>query len=89
MKIHPIQSPNFGLNVTRKIRYDSDALKHVIDTVHFENGKKLMITKSYDCNTLCYKLQYLKNEAGEWVKSKLRYYKGRQIIKTQTSENGG
>ena len=86
MKIQPIQSPNFGLKVTRKIRFDSDQLKRVVDTVHLENGKKLIITKAYECNTLVSKLQYLKNEAGDWIKSKLKYYKGRQVIKELTSE---
>lgn len=87
MKIQPTQSPNFGLNVTRKIRFDSNTLKRVVDTVHFNNGKKLIITKAYDCNTLVSKLQYLKNEAGDWVRSKLRYYKGRQVIKEMRSYN--
>lgn len=87
MKIQPTQSPNFGLNVTRKIRFDSDTLKRVVDTIHFNNGKKLIITKAYDCNTLVSKLQYLKNEAGDWVRSKLRYYKGRQVIKEMRSYN--
>lgn len=87
MKIQPTQSPNFGLNVTRKIRFDSAQLKRVVDTVHLENGKKLIITKAYDCNTLCYKLQYLKDKAGDWVRSKLRYYKGRQVIKEMRSYN--
>ena len=70
-----------------KIRFDSDTLKRVVDTVHFNNGKKLIITKAYDCNTLVSKLQYLKNEAGDWVRSKLRYYKGRQVIKEMRSYN--
>ena len=85
MKIQPTQSPNFGLNVTRKIRFDSAQLKRVVDTVHLENGKKLIITKAYDCNTLCYKLQYLKDKAGDWVRSKLRYYKGGKTVRTMES----
>ena len=86
LKIQPIQTPSFGLNVTRKIRFDNETKKRIIDTVSLENGKKLIITKGYDCNTLLYKLQYLKNEAGDWIKSKLRYYKGRKVIKELNNE---
>lgn len=89
MKIQPTQTtqttPNFGLNVTRKIRFDNETKKRVIDTVHLENGKKLIITKGYDCNTLCYKLQYLKDKAGDWVKSKLRYYSGGKVYRKMES----
>ena len=82
MKIQPIkQTPNFGLNVTRKIRFDSDTLKRVVDTVHFNNGKKLIITKAYDCNTLVSKLQYLKNEAGDWVRSKLQLFRAGKTVR--------
>ena len=86
MKIQPIQTPSFGLNTARKIRFDGETQKRIIDTVNFDNGKKLIITKAYDCNTLVSKLQYLKNEAGDWIKSKLRYYKGRKVIKELNNE---
>lgn len=89
MRIQPNENtPNFGLKVTRRIRFDSDTLKRVVDTVHFNNGKKLIITKAYDCNTLVSKLQYLKNEAGDWVRSKLQYFRaGRSVRKMEAANN--
>ncbi len=82
MRIQPIENtPNFGLKVTRRIRFDSDTLKRVVDTVHFNNGKKLIITKAYDCNTLVSKLQYLTSEAGDWIKSKLQLFRAGKTVR--------
>lgn len=46
------------------------------------NGNRLAIRE-----TPYYKLQTVYNKCGEWIKSKLRYYKGRQVIKEMRSYN--
>ena len=46
------------------------------------NGNRLSVRE-----TPYYKLQTLYNKCGEWIKSKLRYYKGRQVIKEMRSYN--
>ena len=50
--------------------------------IKLDNGKKLLIRDEG-----WYKLQSLYDEAGRWVKSKLRYYKGRQVVKEMRSYN--
>ena len=50
--------------------------------VELDNGKKLLIRDGG-----WYKLQSLYDEFGTWVKSKLRYYKGRQVVKEMRSYN--
>ena len=49
--------------------------------IELANGKKLLIR-----NGGWYKLQSLYDEVGRWVKSKLRYYNGKQIVKEMKSE---
>lgn len=51
-------------------------------SVELDNGKKLLIRDEG-----WYKLQSLYDEVGRWVKSKLRYYKGRQVVKEMRSYN--
>ena len=46
------------------------------------NGNRLAIRE-----TPYYKLQTLYNKCGEWIKSKLRYFKGRQVINEIMSYN--
>ena len=48
--------------------------------VELDNGKKLLIRDGG-----WYKLQSLYDEFGEWIKSKLRYYKGRQVVEEMRS----
>lgn len=50
--------------------------------VELDNGKKLLIRDGG-----WYKLQSLYDEVGRWVKSKLRYYKGRKVVKEMRSYN--
>ena len=89
--------PNFGLKRSTKTlyRYATDShcvstcsdmptlcAKTIKDTVHFENGKKLTISKTYNkMGELTDKLYYLRDEAGKWVKSKLQYFKGNKLVK--------
>lgn len=82
MRIEPIQQPQptFGLNVQKTIRYDSFTNKRIIDTVNFENGKKLQITKYFEYDKLVQKLYYLKDEAGKWIKSKLKDYRTNKVL---------
>ena len=78
MKIQPIQqSPTF------KMKWESKALHNVTKSkIELDNGKKLLVRDGG-----WYKLQSLYDEVGNWVKSKLRYYKGRQIINEMRSYN--
>ena len=85
MRINSMQTYSFGMNYTQKTYYDNRFVRHVTDTVHLDNGKKVIISKCYDYGNLISKLQYLKDEAGNWVKSKLKCYKNGKAVKTITS----
>ena len=75
MRIQPIQQPTF------KMKWESKALPNVTKSkIELANGKKLLIR-----NGGWYKLQSLYDEVGRWVKSKLRFYKGRQVVKEMRS----
>ena len=50
--------------------------------IKLDNGNKLLI-RDEDW----YKLQSLYDKFGKWIKSKLRYYKGKQVIKEVRSNN--
>lgn len=77
MRIQPIQQPMF------QMKWESKALPNVIkSSICLDNGKKLLIRDGG-----WYKLQSLYDEFGKWVKSKLRYYKGRQVVKEMRSYN--
>ena len=87
MKIQPTNQTNFGLNTSSRIYYYGQFGKKEIDVVNLANGKKIGIYKQFDANNLVSKLQCLTDEAGRWVRSKLRYYKGNKVIKTLESNN--
>lgn len=77
MKIQPIQQPTF------QMKWESKALHNVTKSkIELDNGKKLLVRDGG-----WYKLQSLYDEVGSWVKSKLRYYKGRQVINEIRSYN--
>lgn len=50
--------------------------------ITLDDGSKLLVRESPD-----YKLQSLYDKAGNWVKSKLKFYKGNKVNKTIRSEN--
>ena len=78
MKTQPIQpSPTFKMNWTQR---QVNQVK--LTQIYLNNGNRLAIRE-----TPYYKLQTLYNKCGEWIKSKLRYYKGRQVIKEMRSYN--
>lgn len=75
MRIQPIQQPTF------QMKWGSRELPYVTKSkIELDNGKKLLIRDEG-----WYKLQSLYDEFGKWVKSKLRYYKGRQVVKEMRS----
>ena len=77
MKIQPMQQPTF------QMKWESRTLPYVTKSnIELANGKKLLIRDGG-----WYKLQSLYDEVGRWVKSKLRYYKGRQMVKEIRSNN--
>lgn len=77
MKIQPIQQPTF------QMKWESKALPNVTKSkIELDNGKKLLVRDGG-----WYKLQSLYDEFGRWVKSKLKFYKGRQIVKEMRSYN--
>ena len=76
MKIQPIQlSPTFKMN-----RAQRQVNQTKLTQIYLNNGNRLAIRE-----TPYYKLQTLYNKCGKWIKSKLRYYKGRQVIKEMRS----
>ena len=75
MRIQPIQQPTF------QMKWESKALPNVTKSkIELANGKKLLIRDGG-----WYKLQSLYDEFGRWVESKLRFYKGRQVVKEMRS----
>ena len=78
MKIQPIQqSPTFKMNwIQRQVNQTK------LTQIYLNNGNRLAIRE-----TPYYKLQTLYNKCGEWIKSKLRYFKGRQVINEIRSYN--
>lgn len=78
MKIQPIQK-----QLAFKMKWKQSQLETLTRTrINLDNGNTLAIRQTAD-----YKLQSLYNKVGEWVKSKLRYYKGRQVIREMRSYN--
>lgn len=53
-----------------------------LTSIILDNGDRL-VTRQTDT----YKLQSLYNKLGQWVKSKLRYYKDKQVVKEIKSCN--
>ena len=53
-----------------------------LTSITLDNGDRL-VTRQTDT----YKLQSLYNKLGQWVKSKLRYYNGKQVVKEVKSNN--
>lgn len=74
----------FGLKRTSKVIYYPPTYKKIVDTVELQNGKRATFTKKYNqFGVLTEKLSYLRDAAGEWVKSKLQYFnKDGEVIKT-------
>ncbi len=86
MKIQPTSQVSFGLNRSRQLRYVTPEIKREIDTIRFNNGKKLTITSEYHRSNLTNKLYYLKDAAGKWIKSKLDYFENGKVVKTLISK---
>lgn len=82
MKINSVNNQTFGLKRTSSIRYNPNATKTFTDTAHLQNGKKVVVAKTFDkFGVLQEKIQYLKDNAGNWVKSKLKFYTGGKVVK--------
>ena len=77
-------SKAFGLNRSAKVLYRPNATKVLVDRVELANGKVITYSKTYDkWGKMTEKLSYLRDTAGEWVKSKLQYFnKDGEVIKT-------
>ena len=75
MIIEPIgkPQPTFGVRVTptKKITYAPNCYLEK-DCAEYK-GRKITITKNYINDKLCSKLFYVKNKAGEWLGSTLKY----------------
>ena len=77
MKIQPIQQPTF------QMKWESKTLPNVTKSnIELDNGKKLLVRDG-----CWYKLQSLYDEFGSRVKSKSRFYTGRQVVKEIRSYN--
>lgn len=88
MRIQPIQTnqPIFKMRYNQKV-YDNIVSKRVIDKIELDNGNRLVISTNYLFDKPTDKLMTLYDKLGNWVKSKLRYYKGRRVIQEMRSHN--
>lgn len=86
MKIQPIQQPTF--NSRYKIEqfkcYDKYVAKH--ENFYLNNGKTLKVITEWGENGKETSLQCLFDEAGKWIKSKLRYFKGGKVTNVLRGE---
>lgn len=84
MNIQPISNISFNCR-KGSIERIRDYGK-VVQETGIINGKKLDIYYAYDKEgNLIHKLYYLADLTGNWIKSKLKYYKGRQVVKVVRS----
>jgi len=73
----------FGLKRSSKVVYHPPTYKKIVDTVELQNGKRVTFTRMYNqFGELKEKLSYLRDSAGDWVKSKLQIFKDGEVIKT-------
>lgn len=83
MRIQPIQQNNtsFGIYKVTKMTSYGNRVTGLI------NGYKLDVYTAKEDGELIHKLYYLTDKAGNWIKSKLKYYKGGSVVKVINSEN--
>lgn len=88
MRVDPITNtePNFGVRVkpTRKIPYASNCF--ITEDLGVFKNKKISITKNYVDNELTSTLYYVKDNLGNWVKSKLKCFKGNKVVQELRGE---
>ena len=77
---------SFGLNTQRHIRYITPEVTQLNETVWFKNGNTLRIASEYRRDELVNKLYYLKDSAGRWIKSKLKFYENGKMTGVLRSE---
>lgn len=91
MKIQPgvnrvlsgVPATNPPLEPAMKMRWTQRLIQQKkLTQITLDNGSKLLVRESPD-----YKLQSLYDKAGNWVKSKLKFYKGNKVYKVIRSEN--
>lgn len=76
MKVQKIQNPNFGIRIkpTKTALYYPNC--YVQKEVGVYRGKEIIITKNFINDKLSSRLIYVKDQAGKWLKSKLKYLEG-------------
>jgi len=74
MKIQPIQNPNFGIRIkpTKTTYYYPNCF--VEKEIGLFKGKEVIISKNFINDKLSSRLIYVKDKAGKWLKSKLKYF---------------
>lgn len=87
MRIQPIQQNFQSKYKIEKWRTFDGYLTHQEKYV-LNNGKELHVMTEYVNGQKDTCLQCLFNEAGIWLKSKLRYFKGNKVYKVLKSERG-
>lgn len=82
LRVNPIQTqqPTFGVRINGIKRYNGNNEHKIITKATLENGKQIIIADYFQDNKLIHKLQYLKDSAGKWIKSKLKYYENNKIV---------
>lgn len=87
MKIQPIQPQmTFQMKWSSHTHKTIDGYVSKFDEIILDNGKILRINTESRNGVKETKLQYLVNSAGEWIKSKLRYFSDNKVYKTLESE---
>lgn len=77
-----LTSTNFGIKAYHTTRYDNLMQKRIIDTIYLQNGNTVKITKKFDKDNLVEKVYQLKNNIGDFIKTKIKKYKGNKLIQT-------
>lgn len=73
MKVDNVNNTNFGIRIkpTKKIPYANNC--YITEDIGFFKDRRISITKNYVNDKLTSVLYYVKDNVGNWVKSKLKY----------------
>ena len=91
MKVDNVNNTNFGIRIkpTRKIPYANNC--YITEDIGFFKNRRISITKNYIDEKLTSVLYYVKDNVGNWVKSKLKYIENGKItvLKGAKNKTGG
>lgn len=85
MKIQTNQTP-FQMKWNNYKYKTIDGYTQKVDKILLDNGKELRIYTDYRQGEKETSLQYLLDETGKWIKSKLKYFKGNKVSRIVRGE---